>query len=93
MPPTLIYSARTGRTWALYCEMCRREIAVDIIRLYERYDPWTFTGDELDRASCRDCGARLTRIGGYVIGALRFIGRWPANRTMVLPAWVDVPAF
>ena len=29
MPPTLVHSLVAGVTWALHCEACRREIAVD----------------------------------------------------------------
>jgi hypothetical protein len=91
MPPTLISKITRGKTWAKYCEPCGREIAIDVIAVLERHDIYDRVNDE--RWRCKDCGGCLTGHTAFVISSLRHIGRGPAEKTMVMPARVNVPTF
>ena len=79
MPPVLAHALVRGTTWALSCPTCRREIAVDVIRMVEsvadvrEFDSSTM----LRRAKCKDCGERLKHTGGDTLGSLKHTGHMP----------------
>jgi len=74
-PPPLISALAGGRTWALWCPKCPREVIVDVIGLLERHD--LYDDVRLDKAVCKGCGDRLRQAGGYEIRALQFRRRMP----------------
>ena len=90
-PPILISNIVRGRTWAKFCEPCGREVAIDVLAVLEHHEIYDRVDD--DRFRCRECGGRLKGNNGYVIRALRFIGRWPVEKTIVWPESESVPAF
>ena len=75
----LIRALVRGTTWALHCGACRREIAVDVIKLVEGgADVGDFNGAAtFSRAKCRDCGGRMKQTGGYQLAGLRNTGHMP----------------
>jgi len=79
MPPSLAHALVRGTTWALSCPACRREIAVDVIRMVESVaDVRDFDSSAmLRRAKCKDCGERLKHTGGYTLGSLKNTGHMP----------------
>lgn len=79
MPPVLIHALVRGTTWALHCGACRREIAVDVIKLVESVaDVRDFnSGATFARAKCRECGGRLKHTGGLRVAALKNTGWMP----------------
>ena len=72
-----------------YAAHFARQVANDVIAVLEHHEMYDKVGRA--RFRCRECGGRLKGNAGYVIRALRFIGRWPREKTMVMPAWERVP--
>ncbi len=79
MPPPLVHALVAGTTWCLRCRDCRREIAVDVIRLVESVDDVRAfdSAATFRRARCRECGGRLKLTGGFQVGALKNTGWMP----------------
>jgi len=79
MPPTLVHSLVAGVTWALHCAACRREIAVDVIKLLEGVDDvLSFDSTAtFARAKCRQCGGRMKVTGGFQVSMLKRGGHIP----------------
>ena len=74
-----------GKTWALWCPNCPREVIVDVIGLLERHD--LYDAVRLDKAVCNGCGDRLKQSGGYEINALQFRKRMPKLITSDRSSW------
>jgi hypothetical protein len=85
VPPPLISALTGGKTWALWCPKCPREVIVDVIGLLERHD--IYDRVRLDKAVCKGCGGRLKSGGGYVIRALQHRGRIPRLVTADGSSW------
>jgi len=97
MPPTLVHSLVSGTTWQLICRDCRREVAVDVIKLVEGVeDVRDFDASAtFARAKCRECGGRMKMTGGFQVRALQNTGWMPRLVTADgsdwrRPVW-DVP--
>ena len=79
MPPPLLHALVRGTTWALHCGNCRREIAVDVIKLVEAvanvrdFD----SAATFARAICRECGGRMKMTGDYQVAGLKNTGHMP----------------
>ena len=91
-PPPLIMALVRGRTWEKFCEPCGRIIVIDLLRVLEHHDPHDRDIDT-DRWRCKDCGGKLRGHSGLIISSVRHIGRWPKDKTIVMPEWEKVPAF
>jgi hypothetical protein len=97
MSPVLIHSLVYGMTWDLSCPQCRRQIAVDDIRMVETVDHVRdFDAQSmLRRAKCKECGERLKKSGGCTLGSLKHTGTyrsWSLATEQLAAASVDGPS-